>query len=281
MKARGAVRLCLLLIASVAAACSCTRSSPNTAAVSANHPNSNEIKVQIASVGVDQTSGAHFVLLQDDSETRDLPIMIGDNEAQSILLALHGIKAPRPLTHDLLKSVIEQTGNRVDRILIADEHDEVYYAKIYLDHGRVSIDSRPSDAIALAMNANAPIYVNAKLFETSNPPAAKPSKPGNLPQTIHALGMTVQQITPDLAQYFGNSSARGVLVSQVDPVAKKAGVARGDIVVKVGNQNVNAMEDFVRIASDAKTGAVMLTVDRDGASRTITMQNHPGEMPRH
>jgi serine protease Do/serine protease DegQ len=93
--------------------------------------------------------------------------------------------------------------------------------------------------------------------------------------------MTVQQITPDLAQYFGNSSARGVLVSQVDPVAKKAGVARGDIVVKVGNQNVNAMEDFVRIASDAKTGAVMLTVDRDGASRTITMQNHPGEMPRH
>ena len=156
------------------------------------------------------------MLLLDESDSRVLPIMIGESEATAILLALHGIKPERPLTHDLVRSIIGQTGNRVDRIEIGDMRDEIYYATIYMDGGRYTIDSRPSDAIALAMNMNAPIYVNNKLFESAPTVGLVPR--GKIPDTAHALGLTVEQLTPDLAIAFGQSNARGVLVSEVDLV---------------------------------------------------------------
>ena len=159
------------------------------------------------------------MLLLDESDSRALPIMIGESEATAILLALHGIKPERPLTHDLVRSIIGQTGNRVDRIEIADLRDEIYYATIYMDGGRYTIDSRPSDAIALAMNMNAPIYVNNKLFESAPTVGLIPG--GKIPDTAHAMGLTVEQLTPDLAIAFGQSNARGVLVSEVDSSAKR------------------------------------------------------------
>src|SRR5271163_1393396 len=163
MRAFGGRHLCLLLLAAVVAACSCTRSPSGQSSAKASP---DEVRVQVARVGFDDETGSNFVLLTDASESRVLPIMIGENEATAILLALHGIKPERPFTHDLIRSIIGQTGNTVDRIVIADMRDEIYYATIYMDGGRYSIDSRPSDAIALAMNMNVPIYVNDKLFES-------------------------------------------------------------------------------------------------------------------
>jgi uncharacterized protein len=195
--------------------------------------------------------------------------MIGESEATAILLALHGVKPERPLTHDLVRSIIGQTGNKVDRIVIGDMRNEVYYATIYMDGGRYSIDSRPSDATALAMDMNAPIYVNNKLFESA--PALGVGSSGKIPDTAHALGLTVEQLTPDLASAFGQPDAHGVLVSEVDASAQKVGVARGDIVVKVGNSNVKALDDFSRDAAGTKSGVVTLTLSRDGSSRTVTL----------
>ncbi len=270
-----------MLFAAVLAACSCTRSSL-THSAQASAAAAGEIRVQVANVGFDQATGAHYVLLRDGTESHQLPIMIGDNEAQAIMLALHGVKTERPLTHDLLKSVIEQTGNQVDRIVIADMRDEVYYAKIFLDHGRYAIDCRPSDAIALAMGMNAPIFVSDRLFaRVSTPGGVLAGRSGKLPLTTHALGMTVEQLTPELARYFGTSTERGVLVSAVDPIAKKAGVARGDIVVKIDNRDINALEDFSHTALGVKNSPVMLTLSRDGASRTVRLENEatPGPQP--
>lgn len=267
-----------MLLAAVIAACSCTRSSntQSTASVEAN-----EVRVQVANVGFDQASGAHYVLLRDNNESHQLPIMIGDNEAQAIMLALHGVRTDRPLTHDLLKSVIEQTGNRVDRIVIAEMRDEVYYAKIFLDHGRYAIDCRPSDAIALAMGMDAPIFVNDRLFAQASAPGEALAQPsGDLPRTIHALGMTVEQLTPELASYFGTSPKGGVLVSAVDPIAKKAGVARGDIVVKIGARDINALEDFSPAALSVKNTPVALTLNRDGTSRTVMLESGITPAPR-
>jgi uncharacterized protein len=266
MKAFRGRHLCLLLLAAVVAACSCTRSpsSQSTAKVSPD-----EVRVQVARVGFDNETGSNYVLLLDDTESRMLPIMIGENEATAILLALHGIKPERPFTHDLIRSIIGKTGNSVDRIEIADMRDEIYYATIYMDGGRYTIDSRPSDAIALAMNMNAPIYVNAKLFESA--PSMGLGGGGKIPDTARALGLTVEQLTPDLASAFGEPGGRGVLVSEVDSSAKKAGVARGDIVVKVGDSDVKALDDFNRQASQIKNGSVTLTLNRDGSNRTVTL----------
>jgi bifunctional DNase/RNase len=155
--------LCLMLLAAVGTACACGRFS-NRTAQQTKIP-SNEIKVQVARVGFDNETGAHYVLLQDDSGSRELPIMIGENETRAILLAMQGITPERPLTHDLMRSIIGQTGNHVDRILIAELRDEVYYAKIFMDGGRVTIDSRPSDAIALGIATTVPIYVAEHVLE--------------------------------------------------------------------------------------------------------------------
>ena len=229
-----------------------------------------EVRVQVARVGFDDETGSNYVLLLDDTESRMLPIMIGESEATAILLALHGIKPERPFTHDLIRSIIGKTGNSVDRIEIADMRDEIYYATIYMDGGRYTIDSRPSDAIALAMNMNAPIYVNTKLFESA--PAIGLGGGGKIPDTAQALGLTVEQLTPDLASAFGEPGGRGVLVSEVDSSAKKAGVARGDIVVKVGKNDVKALDDFNRQVCERQERRC----DVDSESRRLEPHRHAG-----
>jgi uncharacterized protein len=272
MKAVGGRHLCLLLLAAVVAACACGRSPSNRSAAAAGSPG--EVKVQVSRVGFDDETGSHYVLLVDETESRELPIMIGESEALAIMLALRGIKPERPFTHDLMRSIIGQTGNNVDRIVITDMRNETYYATIYMDGGRYSIDSRPSDAIALAMGMNAPIYVNNKLFESV--PATGLGASGKIPNIARALGLTVEQLTPDLAAYFGQPAGRGVLVSEVDSPAKKAGVARGDIIVKLGAQEVKALGDFSRQAAKVKSGgAVTLTLNRGGSSRTVTLESLP------
>lgn len=273
MKAVGGRHLCLLLLAAVVAACACGRSAPTTASqVSEISPD--EVRVRVAKVGFDNETGAHYVLLQDDTESRELPIMIGESEAQAIMLSIQGIKPPRPFTHDLMRSIIAETGNGVDRIVIAEMHDEIYYAKIYMDKGRYAIDSRPSDAIALAMGMNAPIYVNPSLLEST---LASAASGGKIPDTARALGLTVEQLTPELARYFDEPDGRGVLVSEVSLAAQKAGVARGDIVVKVNDRAVSVLDDFSRGAS--AFGTVKLTLNRGGANRIVTLKSQQAPSP--
>jgi hypothetical protein len=267
MKAVGGRHFCLLLLAVVMAACSCGRSPASSSASADLSPD--DVKVRVARVGFDDQTGSNYVLLLDPSQSRALPIMIGENEATAILLALHGVKPERPFTHDLIRSIIGQTGNSVDRIVIGDMRDEIYYATIYMDGGRYSIDSRPSDAIALAMGMNAPIYVNDKLFESA--PALGLSASGKIPDTAQALGLTVEQLTPELASAFGTPKAQGVLVSEVDPSARSAGVARGDIITRVGNSDVKALDDFSQEAASIKNGKVTLTLNRAGANYTVTL----------
>src|SRR5271167_1057756 len=267
MKAVGGRHFCLLLLAAVVAACSCGRSPSNPSTAAEVSPD--DVRVKVARVGFDDQTGTNYVLLLDATESRELLIMVGESEAQAIMLALHGVKPERPFTHDLIRSIIGQTGNRVDRIVIADLRDEIYYATIYMDGGRYSIDSRPSDAIALAMGMNVPIYVNDKLFDSA--PAIKLSAGRKIPDTAHALGLTVEQLTPELAIAFGASDARGVLVSEVDSSARKAGVARGDIVTRVGASDVKALDDFSKSVASVKNGSVTLTLDRGGSNYTVTL----------
>ncbi len=141
-------------------------------------------KSRLPTSAVDQ-DGAPYVMLEDSAGGRSLPIGIGESEAQSIALELHGLNPGRPLTYDLIKNILDSTGNHVDRVEVNDLRDETYFAIILLDHGHHSIDSRPSDAIAVALATKAPIYVSARLFESGatdvnapdhTPPAA--SRPG-------------------------------------------------------------------------------------------------------
>ena len=125
------------------------------------------IKVDIAGMSLDQRTQAPVVLLFVPPEEKCLPIWIGPAEAASIALALQGQGFPRPLTHDLLATVIDGLGGQVQRVVITDQRDSTYYARLVLarDNEVLAIDARPSDGIALALRTNAPIYLEVDLLD--------------------------------------------------------------------------------------------------------------------
>lgn len=116
------------------------------------------------------TGGAYALLLKEVYGNRRLPIIIGQFEAQSIALELEGLRPPRPLTHDLLKILIENLGASLVEVVVTELKDNTFFAKIVLEVSSLSneIDSRPSDAIALAIRMNAPIYVNDSVMDTAS-----------------------------------------------------------------------------------------------------------------
>ena len=140
------------------------------------------IQVDILGLSTSPSSGgAYALILKEVNGLRRLPIIIGAFEAQSIALEMEGIKPPRPLTHDLLKNVMESLGASLHDVYISELKDGTFYAKLNLDSQEV--DSRPSDAIALAVRYGAPIYVADKVmdeagFVPDNEDAEKPAAPG-------------------------------------------------------------------------------------------------------
>ncbi len=129
------------------------------------------IPVVVESVRMNLTNGQRVVILKDDKLDRYLLIWVGQNESQAIALELQNEKAPRPMTADLLKSIVDELGARVVEVRVTDLTDDVYYARIGLltaQNDRLDIDSRPSDAIALAVRAEAPIFVDDSILENSS-----------------------------------------------------------------------------------------------------------------
>lgn len=130
-------------------------------------------KVQCEIVGLSQapaSGGAFAILLKEIDGNRRLPIIIGSFEAQAIALEMEGIKPPRPLTHDLLKSVIDNLGGTVVEIVINELRENTFHAKIVIDVSGLTneIDARPSDAMALAVRTDAPIYVAESVMEAAS-----------------------------------------------------------------------------------------------------------------
>jgi uncharacterized protein len=127
-------------------------------------------KVQVEILGLSASpsaGGAYALLLKEVYGVRRLPIIIGQFEAQSIALEMEGIKPPRPLTHDLLKSVIDNLGASITEIIINELKENTFYAKIKLEMSTITneIDSRPSDAIALAVRTGTPLFVAEEVMK--------------------------------------------------------------------------------------------------------------------
>ena len=122
--------------------------------------------MKVKAVTLDQ-GGGFLVLLADQAETKILPIAIGPFEAQSIALVLQGRASPRPLAHDLIKSLLEKMGGILKKIIITNIIESTFYAELYIQcqGEELVLDSRPSDAIALALRWGAAIYMVPKLVE--------------------------------------------------------------------------------------------------------------------
>jgi bifunctional DNase/RNase len=219
-----------------------------------------EIEVEVSRVALDPNSKSPVVLLEDKAHTVALPIWIGPAEAQSIAMRLEGIDAPRPLTHDLMKSVLDRLGVTLRRVVIEDLRDATYYARIVLVRSgeEVEIDSRPSDAIALAVRFGQPIFVSAALLEGQN--AIDLRGTAAAPATMR--GLTVQALSDALADHFLLPHGVGVLVSDVD---EDSGIElmRGDVILEVDGAPVKDVADLRRRLAAVPEGK--LSVQRSGS----------------
>ena len=124
------------------------------------------IEMKVMGIALDTRTGSPIVVLHDKDNRRALPIWIGSAEASAIIRKIENLTVVRPMTHDLIPDIIEKTGFKLDRVEINDVEEETYYAKLFLvkDNETVEIDSRPSDAIAVAIRVDAPIYVSANVL---------------------------------------------------------------------------------------------------------------------
>jgi hypothetical protein len=122
---------------------------------------SQELKVEIRGLMLDPSSNVPIVILRDTESQLFLPIWIGVFEANAIALKIEGVEPPRPMTHDLLRLMLDQLGAQVEKIVISDLKESTFFAVIHVrqDGRSIGIDARPSDAIALALRTEAPIYV--------------------------------------------------------------------------------------------------------------------------
>lgn len=125
------------------------------------------IELEVASLGLDKASNTPVVILREVGGDRLLPIWIGPGEASAIAMELAGIKFSRPLTHDLLNTVVRSLGSELVRVLITRVVDNTYYASLMLQRNgeTITIDSRPSDSVALALRASAPIFADVDLLD--------------------------------------------------------------------------------------------------------------------
>jgi len=125
------------------------------------------IEMTIDSIRVSLMNYQRVVILKEKMAERYLPIWIGPAEADAIAVKLQGVTVPRPLTHDLLRTVIDVLGATINSIIISDLKSDTFYARIILnvDGGQMEVDSRPSDALALAVRAEVPIYAEEAVLD--------------------------------------------------------------------------------------------------------------------
>jgi len=129
------------------------------------------IEMKVMGIALDTRTGSPIVVLHDKDNRKALPIWIGSAEASAIIRKIENLTVARPMTHDLIIDIIEKTGYSLDRVEINDVEKETYYATLYLknDEGKeIEIDSRPSDAIAVAIRVDAPIFISAKVLSSGS-----------------------------------------------------------------------------------------------------------------
>ena len=141
------------------------------------------IEMKVMGIALDTRTGSPIVVLHDKENRKALPIWIGSAEASAIIRKIENLTVARPMTHDLIINIIEKTGYKIDKIEINDVEKETYYATIFLveketyyatiflkgdDDKLIEIDSRPSDAIAIAIRVDAPIFVTANVISNGS-----------------------------------------------------------------------------------------------------------------
>ncbi len=225
-------------------------------------------EVKVFQLIVDPISQQPVVLLTDQNQERALLIWIGPFEANAIQSELQGIKHHRPLTHDLLEKVIQKISGQVWRVIITHSKDGIYFATLIIKKNDATweFDARPSDSIVLALKFKAPILVARKLFQEM----AISLKEVKGVEEIY--GLTIQDLTPELAQSFSFPSTKGALVAEVQPGSKaeKDGFKGGDILVELASEAITDSDSLKKLLAKSK-GPLPAKIFRQGQFLSLTL----------
>ncbi len=156
--------------------------------------------MELVGVRVELPSNAPIVLLRETTgDRRLLPIFIGGPEATAIAFALERVETPRPMTHDLIKALLDDLGARVDRIVVTELRDSTYYAEIHLTaNGREhAVSSRPSDAIALAVRTETPIFASEAVLDEAAYPAAEEAEESDQEEVVEQFREFIDKVNPE------------------------------------------------------------------------------------
>ena len=232
--------------------------------------NNSLIRVNVHQLVVDPASRQPVVTLADSDEKRALFIWIDIPEARAIYSELEGVEHQRPLTHDLLEKIILKSKGKIHRIVITHSRENVYYATIVLQRqdNLFEIDARPSDALVMALKFSAPVYVARDLFEKMSLPLEART------DMEESYGLSLQELTPDLATYLSYESKKGIMVSGVrkGSQAEIDGLMTGDIIVEIDGRIAEDLPFFLQTLEEIKN-PLKARVYRNGRFISITV--HP------
>jgi bifunctional DNase/RNase len=232
------------------------------------------IEMEVKGVRLDALGQNSVVILADKEGKKALPIWIGPLEAHAIDRELNHITPPRPLTHDLLHSILNQVQAKVKEVKIIDLKEHTYYAILFLTLEKqvMEIDARPSDAIILALKSKTPILVSSKILDDQG--IAMTQKR----DFAERHGIRIQELTPSLASHFNFKGGKGVLVSEVlaGSPSEDSGIREGDILTRIGQREVGSMQEFEETL-DAIKGETKLriTLFRDDRLREVELTLKP------
>jgi bifunctional DNase/RNase len=231
------------------------------------------VEMEVKGVRLDAMGTNPVVFLVDKEGKKALPIWIGLLEANAIDKELRNNASPRPMTHDLLYSILVQAHLKVKEIRIVGLKDNTYYATLFLrlNKGVVEVDARPSDAIVIALKSKTPIYVSTKILDEQGIALTQKSGFGE------RFGIRIQELTPALASSFSFKGKKGVLVAEVLPgsVSESSGIKAGDIITKVDSKEVGTIQQFEEMFDTARPGdSLKVLLFRDNQFKEV---NLPGK----
>jgi len=229
------------------------------------------VEVEVKGVSIDSVAQTPVVILVDKEGKKAFPIWIGTQEAVAMEKELNNSTSPRPMTHDLLHSILSKMQVKVKEVRVVELKNNTYYASLFLASAKevFEVDARPSDSIILALKSKAPIYVSTQLFEKQGVALNGKNAFGE------RNGIRVQELTPALASQFNFKGRKGVLVAEVVPgsASEASGIKAGDIITRVNSKDVGDVREFEEAFDTAKKkGAVGLSVFRDGRSLEINLK---------
>jgi bifunctional DNase/RNase len=231
------------------------------------------VETKIKTLMLDPNSQVPIVVLETVTDKQVLPIWIDVPEARAIALELEHVTPPRPLTHDLIRNMLQGLGATVQRVLISDLRSNTYFAVVFLGFKgqEMQIDARPSDAIAVALRMKAPIYASAQVLAKSK---SLPAVDTRAKESQKKLGIQAQDLTAEIAALLDVSFQKGVLVVDVAPgsAAMAAGIQRGDIITKADDHVIPSIHELEAFVRSTKPGArVKLEIIKKGKPTTLAI----------